>query len=99
MAFLYELSTENGSFINSSHLTEPALHLPGLEDGKSYILDVWEECGGQWQSEHSNLCFEGVNLPLELLGRSAGSFDDPGQSEVPTLLLMLGDISFKIPKL
>lgn len=60
-------------------MTDSELHLPGLEEGKTYVLDVWEECGEQWESEHAHVCFEGVNSPLESFARAAGSALDHGQ--------------------
>ncbi|CAK6959968.1 uncharacterized protein LOC122975499 isoform X2 [Scomber scombrus] len=75
VAFFYELSLEHGFPLQSSYVTETELHLPGLEHGKTYILDVWEECDRQWESEHSRLSFLGSNSSLELLVRAAG----PGQ--------------------
>ncbi|XP_040886111.1 KRR1 small subunit processome component homolog isoform X2 [Toxotes jaculatrix] len=76
VAFLYELSSENGTTIQSSRVTDTELRLPGLEEGKSYILDVWEECDGQWESERSHLCFERVNSSLGALVRAAGPAQD-----------------------
>ncbi|XP_018552655.1 uromodulin-like 1 [Lates calcarifer] len=75
-AFLYKLSYENGSTIQSSSVTGTELRLMGLEDGKTYILDVWEECEGQWESEHSHLFFEGANSSLGFLIRAAGPAQD-----------------------
>ncbi|XP_074482405.1 uncharacterized protein LOC141762261 [Sebastes fasciatus] len=72
VAFLYELSLENGTTIRSSRVDDTELHLSGLEEGKTYVLDVWEECGGRWESEHSHLCFEGTNSSLDHLLRAAG---------------------------
>ncbi|XP_059182114.1 uncharacterized protein LOC131960859 isoform X2 [Centropristis striata] len=72
VAFLYELSLENGTTIQSSRLSDTELRLPGLEEGKTYVLDVWEECDGQWESERSHVCFEGSNSSLEFLVRAAG---------------------------
>lgn len=80
--FLYELSLENGTIIQSSRVTDPELRLPELEEGKTYLLDVWEECDGQWESDHSHVFFEGANF-LELLVRAAGPGLDQGQSEAP----------------
>ncbi|KAK5849358.1 hypothetical protein PBY51_009008 [Eleginops maclovinus] len=71
VAFLYELSLENGTAIQSSSVADPELSLLGLEEGKTYLLDVWEECGLQWQSERSRLFFEGSNASFEILGRAA----------------------------
>ncbi|KAI3366496.1 hypothetical protein L3Q82_000629 [Scortum barcoo] len=70
--FVYELSLENDTIIQSSRVTDTELHLPGLEDGKTYFLDVWQECDGQWEGEHTHLDFEGVNF-LKFLMRTAGS--------------------------
>lgn len=80
MAFLYELSLENGTTLHSSHVTDTELHLPGLEESKSYVLDVWEQCDGEWQSEHSRLCFQGANSSLAQFMRSAGHGLDQGRS-------------------
>lgn len=81
VVFSYELSQENGSTIQSSRLTGTELHLPGLEEGKTYILDVWENCYGQWESEHSSLCIEGANSSLQPLVRAAGPDQSQGQFE------------------
>nr|XP_020505189.1 uncharacterized protein LOC109995715 [Labrus bergylta] len=67
VAFLYELSLENGPIIKSSRVSNTVLQLTGLEEGKNYVLDVWEECDGLWESEHSELCFVGTNSYTELL--------------------------------
>lgn len=80
MAFLYELSLENGTTIRRSHVTDTELHIPGLEESKSYILDVWEQCDGEWESERSRLCFEGANSSVGHLMRSAGHGLQQGQS-------------------
>nr|XP_033470436.1 uncharacterized protein LOC117249140 [Epinephelus lanceolatus] len=72
VAFLYELSLEDGTTIQSSRVTDTELHLPGLKEGKTYVLDVWEECDGQWESEHSHMGFKGVNSSFELIVRAAG---------------------------
>ncbi|KAM6961518.1 uncharacterized protein LKV04_020529 [Tautogolabrus adspersus] len=73
VAFLYELSLENGPTIKSSRVSNTELHLTGLEEGKNYVLDVWEECDGQWESERSQLCFVGTNSSAGLLLRAAES--------------------------
>ncbi|XP_041637324.1 uncharacterized protein LOC121505835 [Cheilinus undulatus] len=73
VAFLYELSLENGPTIKNSRVFDTELHLPALEEGKTYVLDVWEECDGQWESERSHLCFEGTNSSSGLLVRAAES--------------------------
>nr|XP_046235025.1 uncharacterized protein LOC124053678 [Scatophagus argus] len=72
VAFLYELSLQNGTQLQSSRVTDSELHLPGLEEGKTYVLDVWEECDGQWESEHSHVHFEGSNSSMEFLLRAVG---------------------------
>lgn len=81
VAFLYELSLENGTTLQSSRVSGTELHLPGLEEGKTYALDVWEECGAQWESGRSHVCFEGANSSLELLVRAAGPALDQGQPD------------------
>ncbi|CAB1454943.1 unnamed protein product [Pleuronectes platessa] len=73
MAFLYELSLKNGTAIKSSRVADAQLHLPRLDEGMTYVLDVWEECDGEWESEHSQLCFQGANTSLGFLLRSAGA--------------------------
>ncbi|XP_034721257.1 uncharacterized protein LOC117939989 [Etheostoma cragini] len=73
VAFAYELSLENGATIQTSRVTDTQLPLPGLEEGKTYALDVWEECDGQWESKRSHVCFEGANSSLKHFGRAAGS--------------------------
>ncbi|KAI4798678.1 hypothetical protein KUCAC02_020562 [Chaenocephalus aceratus] len=73
VAFLYDLPQENGIIIQSSRIKETELSLFGLEEGKKYLLDVWEECGVQWESEHSQLLFEGSKVSFEILGRVAAS--------------------------
>ncbi|XP_028256405.1 uncharacterized protein LOC114432539 [Parambassis ranga] len=75
-AFIYELSMEKGPIIQSSRLTSTELRLPGLEDGRTYILDMWEECDGQWESEPSRLSFEGSNSSSELHVRAAGTIQN-----------------------
>ncbi|XP_034530098.1 uncharacterized protein LOC117805478 [Notolabrus celidotus] len=73
VAFLYELSLENGPTVQSNRVNDPELHLTGLEEGKTYVLDVWEECEGQWESERSHVCFEGANSSFGALVRAAES--------------------------
>ncbi|KAG8005767.1 KRR1 small subunit processome component-like protein, partial [Nibea albiflora] len=72
MAFLYELSLQNGTILQTSRVTDTQLPLPGLQEGKSYILHVWEECGGHWESERSHVYFKGADSSLKLLGRAIG---------------------------
>nr|XP_019955532.1 PREDICTED: uncharacterized protein LOC109637536 isoform X2 [Paralichthys olivaceus] len=78
VAFLYELSLKNGTPIQSSRVTDTELRLPRLDEGKTYVLDVWEECDGEWESEHSKLCFQGANSSLGFLLKAAGR-SGPGQ--------------------
>ncbi|KAM6895803.1 uncharacterized protein FYW49_019685 [Xenentodon cancila] len=66
VAYIYELSLEKGPIIHRSRVSNTEIPLRGLEEGKSYVLDVWEECDGQWESEPSHLCFEGANSSFEL---------------------------------
>lgn len=86
VAFLYELSEENGTTIESNSLTDTALHLPTLEQSKSYVLDVWEQCDGLWESKNSRLCFRGNNLSLSNFIQSFGFGLDQGR---PVLLLFV----------
>lgn len=86
IAFIYELSMEKGPIIQSSRLTSTELRLPGLEDGKTYILDMWEECDGQWESEPSRLSFKGSNSSSELHVRAAGTIQNQGQAGVLLVL-------------
>ncbi|XP_041834102.1 uromodulin-like 1 [Melanotaenia boesemani] len=79
VAFIYELSLENGSTIQSSRVSNTQLHLPGLEEGKSYLLEVWEECDGKWESEPSQFSFEGGNSSFEF---SVRAFESDLQLEV-----------------
>lgn len=89
VAFLYELSEENGTTIQSSSLLDTALHLPTLEQSKSYVLDVWEQCDGLWESKHSRLCFRGNNLSLSNFIQSFGFGQDQGW---PALLLFVNSV-------
>lgn len=78
VAYVYELSMENGSTIESSRVSNAELPLLGLESGKSYILNVWEECDNQWESVPSQLSFEGVNSSFEIQVRAAEPPQNPG---------------------
>lgn len=78
--FAYELFEENGTTIQSSSVTDTELHLPELEQSKSYILDVWEQCDGLWKSQHSRLCFQGNNLSLAQFIEAIRLDLDQGQS-------------------
>ncbi|XP_023205701.1 uncharacterized protein LOC111611806 isoform X1 [Xiphophorus maculatus] len=66
VAYMYKLSLENSSVIESSRVFNNKLPLSGLEAGKAYILDIWEECNGLWASEPSRLGFEGANSTFEI---------------------------------
>lgn len=79
VAFLYEVSLLNGTSLHKSQVNNTEVHLPVLEDSKSYILDVWEQCDGQWKSEPSQLCIEGANSSLAMFLRAVGSILDQGQ--------------------
>ncbi|XP_049617620.1 uncharacterized protein [Syngnathus scovelli] len=57
LSFLYKLSLENGSTLATANLTRTELRLTGLEAGKTYVLDLWEQCDGRWMSERTMLCF------------------------------------------
>lgn len=89
VAFLYELSLENGTTLQSSRVTDTELHLPGLEEGKTYVLDVWEQCDGQWESEHSHMCFKGANSSVGLLLRAIGAAPNRGQSDTRSHVVVL----------
>lgn len=79
IAFLYELSLLNGTTLHKSQVTDTEVHLPGLDDSKSYLLDVWEQCEGQWESERAQLCIEGVNSSLTMFLRAVGPILDQGR--------------------
>ncbi|XP_029681702.1 uncharacterized protein [Takifugu rubripes] len=76
IAFLYELSLLNGTTLHKSQVTDTEVHLPGLDDSKSYLLDVWEQCEGQWESERAQLCIEGANSSLMMFLRAVGPILD-----------------------
>lgn len=80
MAFLYKLSEVDGTNLLSSKVNGTTLSLPGLEEGKTYVLDVWEQCDGQWQSESSRMYFDGRNVSSELTVRAAAPSLDQGLS-------------------
>jgi len=50
VAFTYRLSLASGEALRSGRLTRPALHLPGLAEGGSYVLELLEECDPGSQS-------------------------------------------------
>ncbi|XP_015830610.3 uncharacterized protein [Nothobranchius furzeri] len=66
VAYIYKLSLQNGTTIESSRVSKTELPLPQLEPGKPYVLDVWEECDGQWESTPAHLSFQGANSPFEV---------------------------------
>ncbi|XP_054609684.1 uncharacterized protein LOC129168434 isoform X2 [Dunckerocampus dactyliophorus] len=72
LAFSFDLSLENGTTLQTGNMTETELHLPGLEDGKTYTLEVWEQCDGQWESERTLLCFKVDSSTYGFLVRGAG---------------------------
>ncbi|XP_047431511.1 uncharacterized protein LOC125000160 [Mugil cephalus] len=76
VAFIYVLSMETGAPVQSSRVYTPELHLGGLENGETYLLDVWEECDGQWESAPSNLWFTAANSSSELHPRAAEHAED-----------------------
>ncbi|XP_035537038.1 uncharacterized protein LOC118342556 [Morone saxatilis] len=90
MAFLYVLSLENGTTLQKSRVTDTKLHLPGLEEGKTYALDVWEECDGLWESEHSHVCFEAANSSLGFFVRAVGkALDQELEFEISSMGLTM----------
>ncbi|XP_030576299.1 uncharacterized protein LOC115773608 [Archocentrus centrarchus] len=76
VAFVYMLSLKNGTTIHNSRVSVTKLHLPGLEEGKVYLLELWEECDNHLESEHSHLFFEVANTSSELQVRAGGSAQD-----------------------
>ncbi|CAL8242604.1 unnamed protein product [Merluccius merluccius] len=44
VVFSYRLARANGSEVRTGRLTRTGLHLPGLETGQPYVLDLLEEC-------------------------------------------------------
>lgn len=83
VGFIYELSLKNGTTIDSSRVSVTKLRLPGLEEGKTYVLNVWEECDNQLESEHSHLFFMAANSSTELHVRAAGPAHDTGWFDIP----------------
>lgn len=79
VAFLYELSLLNGTTLHRSQVNDTHVRLPGLEDSRSYLLDVWEQCDGRWKSEPSQLCIEGANSSLAMFLRAVGPILDQGR--------------------
>ncbi|CAL8324268.1 unnamed protein product [Lota lota] len=88
VAFTYRLALANGTLVRSGRLTRPSLRLPGLEDGRPYVLDVLEECEGAWSSHPSVVCFHGTSIPMRprILAREGGlhelQLDFPGPTQV-----------------
>ncbi|XP_034382705.1 zona pellucida sperm-binding protein 4-like [Cyclopterus lumpus] len=76
VAFFYELSLDNGTTMLSSRVADPELRLPRLEKGKTYVLDVWEECGSHWESERSLVWLQGDDSSAGLQMRAAGHVPD-----------------------
>ncbi|KAE8281605.1 hypothetical protein D5F01_LYC20596 [Larimichthys crocea] len=62
----------------------------GLQEGKSYILYVWEECGGHRESERSHVYFKGADSSLTLLGRAIGrSLEQQRESPFSSMTLTM----------
>lgn len=83
VGFIYELSLKNGTTINSSRVSVTKLRLLGLEEGKTYVLNVWEECDNQLESAHSHLFFMAANPSSELRVRAGGPAHDMGWFDTP----------------
>lgn len=78
VAYMYELSLESGFTVESGRVSNTELPLLGLESGKSYVLNVWEECDNQWESVPSQLSFKGTNSSFEIHVRSVEPPQNPG---------------------
>lgn len=78
VAFLYEL-TLGGGVVRSGRSTDAELRLPGLEEGQTYVLDVWEECGGRWESERSSVIIEATDAAPRPAARAVGPHQTLGQ--------------------
>lgn len=89
LAFGYELSLDTGTTVQSSRTTDTEVQLLLLEEGKTYILDVWEECDGHWESDHSYLYIEGTNSSEQFLSKTGVPCRDLGQCEIPRVLPFL----------
>ncbi|KAK0134805.1 hypothetical protein N1851_029571 [Merluccius polli] len=78
VVFTYRLALANGSAVRTGRLTRPSLHLPGLETGQPYVLDLLEECEGARTSDPrtsdprtsdpSVVCFQGAHVPMRPRG-------------------------------
>ncbi|XP_061618426.1 uncharacterized protein LOC133472092 isoform X2 [Phyllopteryx taeniolatus] len=91
LSFSYELSLENGSAFQTANLTETELRLPGLEAGKTYVLELWERCEGRWDSERTALCFTVDNSTYGFLVRGVGldSIDQDRAEEIHELRMVV----------
>lgn len=83
VGFIYELSLKNGTTIDSSRVSVTKLRLLGLEEGKTYVLNVWEECDNQLESERSHLFFMAANSSTELHVRAGRPAHDTGWFDIP----------------
>ncbi|XP_051912052.1 uncharacterized protein LOC127594123 [Hippocampus zosterae] len=91
LSFSYELSLENGSPLQMDTLTESELRLPGLAAGKTYVLELWEQCDGRWESERTALCFTVDNSTYGFLVRGVGldSINEDRAEEIYVLRMVV----------
>ncbi|XP_077357267.1 uncharacterized protein LOC144004152 [Festucalex cinctus] len=90
LSFLYKLSLENGRALQTDNLTETELQLRGLNAGKTYVLELWELCDGQWESEPTVLCFTVDNSTYGFLVRGVAlDYIDEDQAEEIHVLSMV----------
>ncbi|XP_058479744.1 uncharacterized protein LOC131455897 isoform X1 [Solea solea] len=68
MAYVYEVSLKNGTIIHNRSLTDAQLGLSGLDEGKSYTMDIWEQCDGEWPFEDAQPCVEADNSSSTFFG-------------------------------
>ncbi|XP_057710150.1 uromodulin-like 1 [Corythoichthys intestinalis] len=72
LSFFYKLSLENGPLLQKENVTETELQLPGLETGKTYVLELWERCDNRWVSGRTELCFTVDDSIYGFLARGVG---------------------------
>ncbi|XP_070710346.1 uncharacterized protein [Pempheris klunzingeri] len=82
VAFLYEMSPENGSSLQDSRVNNQ-------EEGKTYILEVWEECDGRRASQRSPVWLEGADSSSELLVRALPAPDVELQLDISSMGLTM----------